>query len=142
MRSRAGGLEAGSGAMPPIRGSALTLVSCSIRICGPVSSARASAIDLGTSGLGGGGAGLVATADEAACEGGARSRGAARAVLSLSPRLYQHLALGGAIDAVIPVVAFGRRGLWTDRQSSAGLAPSSAPAANSFQPESWRRSPR
>src|SRR6267154_1186020 len=82
-----------AGAMPPIRGSALTLMSCSIRICGPVSSARASAIDLGTSGLGGGGAGLVATADDAACEGGERSCGAARAVLSLSARLYQHWRL-------------------------------------------------
>jgi hypothetical protein len=89
-----------AGSALPARGSAVTLVS-STRICGAVSSARASAIDLRASKLGGG-AGLAAGDDEAACDGGGdvESAASARAVLplsalSVSARLYQHWRLEG-----------------------------------------------
>jgi hypothetical protein len=88
------------GAAAPARGSAVTLVS-STRICGAVSSARASAIDLRASKLDGG-AGLAVADDGAACDGGGdvESGAAARAILllsalSVSARLYQHWRLEG-----------------------------------------------
>ncbi len=68
-----------------------------MRICDGMSSARASAIDLRTVGLSGGGTGMAAAKDDGACDAGEEinSCGAARALLSDSSRLYQHWRLLG-----------------------------------------------
>src|SRR4029078_718535 len=116
-------------ARPPSCGSTLTSVLCPTRIWGEVSSARASAIDWGTSRLCCDETGLVTAGGGAACNGGAGSCGRARAVLALSSRLYQHARFVARSTRKYRgwpacVVPFG-----ADRQLSAGLTVSCATAA-------------